>query len=284
MSPNNNPQKGNAMTEEEALFTEVDNILKDANEQEAERYKHYVKTVALQVENTIYEEYGAEETYQLWSLNMAHKGTPESIEEFKTKALEEQPEAVNLTIKDDDDAINSCLEMEIAYAAMPGMPSDINGLLADKKAMILVHAKRSNLVGFVARTGGWASAKARSQDIRPIDADDRMSVTMTVYFASGMMVVIPRDDKTKQVIEDNVHVVDVFSPTDDTFSRYEGHTNAQIAEACAEYLGNTYGRVLSALYMAYAYPKALMYDDLEMYQAMTKDALLAFANEETEQE
>lgn len=284
MSPNNNPQKGNPMTEEEALFTEVDNILKDANEQETERYKHYVKSVALTVEQTLHNEYGAEETYKLFTLNMEHKGTPESIKEFKSKATEDQPNVVSLEVKDDEDDINACLGMEVAFVAQEGMPPDINGLLREKQAMLLCHAKRENLVGFVARTGGWASRSAKDNDIKPSEADDRMSITMTVYFVGNLMVVIPRDDETGAVMEDGIQTIDVFNPSADVKAKYEEHTNAEIAEMCSGWLDQTHGRTTAALYRAYAYPKALMYDDLEMYQAVIKDALLAEANGETEQE
>jgi len=281
MSLNINPQKGNQMTEEEALFTEVDNILKDANEQELDRYRKYVKSVALNVEQTIYNEFGSEEAYQLWTLSMEHKGTPESIAEFKVRALEEQPNAVNLTVQDDDDEINACLGMEIAYVAQPGMPPDINGLLSNRQAMMLIHAKRKNLVGFVARTGAWAS---QDKDSKPSEADDRQSVTITMYYTSGLMVVVPRNDDTKEVLEESIQIHDVFSPCADAPSKYDGHSNAEVAEMCSRYLGETHGKSLSLLYQAYAYPKSLMYDDLEMYQAVTADALLAAANEETEQE
>lgn len=272
------------MTEEEALFTEVDNILKDANDQEVERYKQYVKTVATTVEQTLHDEYGVEETYKLFTLNMAHKGTPESIQEFKSKATEKEPNVVSLTVQDDQDTINACLEMEVAFVAQEGMPPDINGLLGEKQAMLLCHAKRENLVGFVVRTGGWASRSAKDNDIRPSEADDRMSITMTIYYVANLMIVIPRDDETGALMEDGIQTIDVFNPSADVKDKYEGLSNGEVAEMCAKWLDNAHGRTAAAIYRAFAFPKALMFDDLEMYKAITKDALLAAASKETEQE
>jgi hypothetical protein len=269
------------MNEEESLLSDVDNILKEAQEKEQESYVEYVRSVALNVEQTIHDEFGSLESYQLWTLNMAHKGTPESVADFKKERMSEDPSAVNVTVVPDDDFINSCLEMELAFQGQDGMPSDLNGLLDDKKAMSLIHAKRTNLVGFVARTGAWASKNASKSNKKPSKESDRLSITLTVYFASGMMVVIPREDETGKVMGDGVHVVHVFSPGANTKDDHQ-HSNVQVAESCAEYLEDKHGLTLAALYRAYAYPKAMMYDDPEMYKAITNDALSAVADEETQ--
>jgi hypothetical protein len=284
MSLNINPQKGNPMTQEEELFAEVDNILKDAEQQEAKRYVDYVKSVALQVEQTLHQEYGATEDYQLWTLSLEHKGTPESLLEFKEKAIREQPIAQSLTVEREDDEINACLGMEAAFVAQPGMPPDINGLLENRQAMFLVHAKRENLVGFVARTGAWGSNSCVETGKKPSESDDRRSMTMTIYYASGQIVVIPRVDETGELMEEAIQTHSVFIPCADVAEKYDGKSNAEVAELCADWLADNHGRTAALIYQAYALPKALSFDDNEMYQALIKDALLAAANEETEQE
>lgn len=269
------------MNEEESLLSEVDSILEEAGEQEAERYKMYVRSVALRVEQTIHDEYGSQESYQLWTLGMEHKGTPESIAEFKKDKMFNDPNAVNVTVDDHDGEINSCLEMAIAFAfdKDKDMPDDLNGLLDNKKAMLLAHGKVKNLVGFVARTGAWASAKASKSSKRPSKESDRQSITLTVYYTSNMMVVVPRDDESGNVMEDAIQIVDVFAPSKDTKDRYN-MTNAEVSEACANFIDENHGRTLASLYQAYAYPKSLMYDDQELYQATINDALSTNADGE----
>jgi len=257
------------MTEEEALLSEVKDIIDTASEQDDKKYDEYCVKVAREVEQTIWNEYGSLESYELWCLRLRLKSTPEEIANLQ----EETKDTQSLVIPPEDMEINSCIELALGYHAGQTRHPDLNGLLEDHKRMLILAVRQpEELVGLVARTGAWISNQTET---RPSEAQDKESITLTLYMCAGRLVVIPRNDKTQQVIEDGVQVIRYFRP--------EGEDDQKEMNECCEYLSDNHGRLAANLYAAWAYPRMFMLIDRELFTAMGKDALLKIDNKETEQ-
>jgi hypothetical protein len=283
MSPTTTHRKVIVMTEEEAVLQEASSIVEDAQAKEEERYTNYVRQIALSVEETLHKENGQAEGYQLYTLRMAHKGTPESVKEFRKEVQSTEDNVVNVTVEDEEDGINSCIEMECAYASNDQMPDNLNALLNNKTLILAIHAMKDNLIGMVARTGAWASNGDKGANIAPSEDPDRKSMTITLYLAGSHIVIVPRDDQSGEVIMEAVKIEPVFYPSENA-KEQTGHSNTYVTDACAEYLADSMGASAALFYRAYALPQALKFDDNEMYQAVMKDAASAIAKAETEQE
>jgi hypothetical protein len=283
MSSTTTHRKVIVMTEEEAVLQEASSIVEDAQTKEEERYRNYVRSVALTVEETLHKENGQAEGYQLYTLRMAHKGTPESVKEFRKEVQGKEDNVVNVTVEDEEDGINSCIEMECAFAYNDQMPANLNELLNNKTLILAIHAMKDNLIGMVARTGAWASNGDKGANIAPSEDPDRKSMTITLYLAGSHIVIVPRDDQSGEVIMEAVKIEPVFYPSENA-KEQTGHSNTYVTDACAEYLADSMGASAALFYRAYALPQALKFDDNEMYQAVMKDAASAIAKAETEQE
>jgi len=256
------------MTEDE-LMSEVKDIIDTASEQDDNQYDEYCVTVAKQIEQTIFDEYGSLENYELWCLRMKHRCLPEQV----GKIQDENPDTQHLVIPSPDAEINSCIELALGYHAAQTKHDNLNGLLEDHKRMLLLAVRQpEELVGLVARTGAWVSNQTEA---RPSEADDKQSITLTLYMCAGRLVIIPRNDETKQVVEEAVRVVRYFRP--------EGEDDQQEMNECAKYLDDNHGRLAANLYTAWAYPRMFMLIDRELFTAMGKDALLSIDNKQTEQ-
>jgi hypothetical protein len=261
------------MSNEDELLSEVEQIVTNAADQEQSEYTDYVVSVAKTVEERLYEEYGAEDTYRVFSLNLAFKGSPTTLEDWRITKEMEEPNAESIDITEDSHEVNSCLELESVWNGnQEGMPDEIYDVLEDKKAGLYLRSQRSNLVGSVVRSGAWASPTAKDKGIKPSACSDRKSVTVTIYHTGALMVALTRDDESGELIGDR-QVFHVFEPAKDTKDKYFGN-NVQIADKCIYWLNDTHGRLPSSIYGLWAVPAAIQMDDPEMYDALIKDVLL----------
>ncbi len=264
------------MSNEDELLSEVEQIVTNAVDQERSEYTEYVASVAKTVEKRLYEEYGAEDSYRVFSLNMAFRGSAESLKDWRITKEMEEPNAESINITENAQDVNSCLEMENVWDGnQDDMPDSVYTVLEDRAAGLYLSSQRSNLVGSVVRTGAWTSPTAKDKGIKPSDCPDRESVTVTIYHAGSFMVALSRDDKSGELIGDS-QVYHVFEPNKDCDNKYPGN-NVQIADKCIEWLNDTHGRLPSAIYGLWVVPQAIKTDDPEMYDALIKDVLLAKA-------
>lgn len=260
------------MTEEEALLSEVKDIIDSASQKDNKDYMSYIGEVAQTIEKTLHNEYGKTDTYELWCLRMAHKGTSESIEQFRKEKDPDNTKSIDVTPQDSD--INSCIEMSTGFMAEQVRLENLNALLEDHRLMLTLQFRdTTELVGFVARTGAWMGT---SPDIKPSEDKDRQSITVTMYMCGGAMVLMSRNDDSGEFIKDSLMTVPVFVPN-------EPGDEEQMVQ-CANILQERLGRTASGLYSAWALPRMLRIMDPEMAEALNTDALSASADGETEQE
>jgi hypothetical protein len=249
------------MTEEEQVLAEAANIIEQANTKQANDYIEYVTKAALQLEEQLWQEYGVQEGYALWRLAIAHQGTPESVEAYGAELLanNEQVEKVDVGSHGDMEP-NSVMRMEIAYFAQDGMPDNIKDLLRQAKYMVKLH-NDDGFHGLVARTGAWASSD--TSGVKPSEASDKESITLTVVAMAGLMLAIPRSDSTGKRYEDKVMPINYFTPS--------SKEDALMVKACHSHLENEYGEMASAMYAAIAFPQMIKMADPEMFAASLKD-------------
>lgn len=260
------------MTEEEALLSEVKDIIDSASKKDNEGYIEYIAEVAKSVEQTLYDEYGKLDNYELWCLRMAHKGTTDSVEEFRK--IQDPENTKSIDVKHEDHDINSCIEMSAGYMAEQLKLADLNALLDEHRLMLMLQFRDDKeLVGLVARTGAWLGS---DPDTKPSQDKNKKSITATIYMAGGAMVFMSRDDETGNFMEEAVMSIPVFVPTE------KGDEENMMS--CVNFLDDKFGRTAAKLYSAWAFPRMLRITDPEMAEALHEDALSAIVDKETEQE
>lgn len=261
------------MNEQDALMSEVKQILDSASSKDRDDYREYIVSVAKAIEQTLHDEYGKTEAYELWCLNLAHRGTGESVEEYRKSR--EHEEIRSLDIKPDDAEINSCIEMSPGYMAQHVNLQDLNALLDAQPLMMMLHFRNeTELVGLVARTGAWLSGDPKCE--RPSLDDNKQSITATIYMAAGHMVFMSRNDDTGVLMEESIMAVPIFVP--------ESEGDAETMVECAKHLDGSVGRTAAKLYAAWAFPRMMRITDMDMAEALNQDALLSFGSKENQQE
>lgn len=257
------------MTDEEALMSSVKDIIDSAGKADDQQYDEYCQKVAKEVESTLWDQYGSIEAYELWCLHMRLMGQPEQL----AKLQEDNKDIQSLVVKPDEMEINSCIELAMGYTAADVKLPNLNDLLNSPAHMIALTKKSDlELVGFVARTGAWISSKPGE---RPSEADDKKSVTVTMYMCAGRLVVMTRDDETGNLIDEATQVIRYFKP--------DSKEDRDETVECAEWLMDKYGKLAHNLYSAWAFPRLFNMMDPELLEAMSKDASSSADDEETEQ-
>lgn len=249
------------MTEEEAVLAEAASIINQASDKDRNAYIEYVKTAALHLEQQVWQEFGVQDGYALWRLGLVHHGDPESLAKVKETLTAEDKQVEEISVGNHPEmAANSVVRMDLAYYSKEGMPENIKELLKSAKYSVKLH-QADDFHGLVARTGAWQSSD--TSGVRPSEAADKESITLTVVAMAGLMTVISRSDKTGERYDDRVMLVHYFVPTD--------KEQAPMVKACFEHLAEEYGEMAAAMYAAIAFPQMIKMADPEMFAASSKD-------------
>jgi hypothetical protein len=248
------------VNEDEKLLAETAEIINNAATNFKGDYTEYRRQVAIDLEETLWQEYGVCETYVLWRLGLAHKGDKDSMTKFKdelnTKAGE-QIQEIKVNHQFDQD-VNSIVRMDMAYFAREGLPDTIKGLLNNTALMTRLH-RGDDFVGLVARTGAWAS---QQDDVKPSESKDRQSITVTTIAINGLMTIIARDDKTGKRMDTTLSL-SYFVPST------KKHGNK--VKSCFIQLTEEHGEMPAAVYAACSFPLLAKIIDPQMFAACLKD-------------
>jgi len=248
------------MTHEEELLAQTANIINDAARNQKQSYDKYMRQVALRLEEQLWQEFGVQEAYALWRLKIVHQGDQESIDAFKSELLTKEPNSEEIQTEPHDSlSANSVCQMELMYYAKQDMPEDIKALLSSARYTIPLHLC-DQFVGIVARTGAWQS---KATGVRPSEAPDKESITLTCVAAQGQMTVISRSDTTGKRNDEAIMTIPYFVPS----TKEESKT----VIACAQHLAENHGEMASAIYLACTIPLLMKLTDPEMFAASVKD-------------
>ena len=249
------------MTEEEQVLAETASIINQADEKQRNDYIEYVKQAALSLEQQLWQEYGVQESYALWRLGLIHIGDKESLDKVKADLRSKEQNVEEITVGNHPEMEpNSVVRMEIAFYGKEGMPDNIKDLLRSAKYSVQLH-KTDDFHGLIARTGAWQSSD--TSGVKPSEAADRESITLTVVAMAGLMTVMSRSDKTGERYDDRVMLVPYFVPS--------SKDDAATAKACYYSLEEKYGEMAAAMYAAMTFPQMIKMADPEMFAASLKD-------------
>lgn len=261
------------MTENDKNIIEsAESILNDAIQQEKETLKAEALRLFCQLEKSLWDNDPLTEVYDLWAVRLAHKGTPESLHDYRHLNQQFDDKAVIINSPDTPEPCNSALAVRHAYSASESMPENIVGLLHNLPAILMIHEDLDDgpLVGLLLRTGGHATQRL---DIRPSQDDDALDVVITTMILRGfIMSRVRREDGTE---------LDDTPPQVTEVAEFRSLDDKEAIVNCLEEVAEC-GRVYEALYSAFIMPIMMKHVDPAMYAAVLKDVSSSTDDEQTQ--
>lgn len=258
------------MTEEEKeIIDSAESVIKEAQAKELEETKAYMLDMFTRIEQGIWDDNQmADRTYDLCSLRQVHQGTPESLSEYKKFRNITDPETESIWIGDKEKGMepNTCLALFQNFVSDEQMPPTILELLHHFGALVRLHEdENGKLVGLITRTRGTGTYSEN-------DTEAKVDVFVTsIMLGNFFWHSIRSEDGTLLPEQPDMIVV----------ARYDDASDKENVVACAEWLGEKYGRMAFAVYTALYMPKLMKDMDPELYESMKKDALSSQDDEET---
>jgi hypothetical protein len=255
------------MNPEDNVVDEAERIVREA---EMDRYDNSNQSIdnAIQLaeakaytDNPLSEQ---ECVYDFYLFQQEFQGLPDQLDEFKRKAYEEDPSTENIYAAIGEDA-NTCVSCSLILKSGPDAPPTVKEILYSNKFALSVHTHFSDkeIVGMMVRS--LADAK-NAEDGEKVEA-----IVTCCVFNDRLGNIVRRTDNGEIIMSH-------FCP----LASWKNSEVSTVRE-CAEIIGNKYGNIPAALYMAIHMPPAAKREDPEMWEALTKD-FLDQQSEETEQE
>jgi len=257
------------MTDEEDVLRQTEKILNEGL-RSLEAGSKGDKQQALRVgEQNAWESdpLNGDDVYDVWVYDVEFQGTPETLAKWnETSPIHDVPTAFTSSHL----AANSCLSVSRSIVAGAHTPDDIKELLTEPAFFFGLAATPvyNDPRGLMVRTQAFAT---KLDDVRPSQADDRISVVVSCCLLYDTMVIITRNEETGEYMGDPTFI-DVIA--------YDGDNHKEVGK-CANWLGAKYGEVCRGVYNAINIPLVMKTLDPEMWEATKQDLL---ARQQPEQE
>lgn len=259
------------MTEEEkAIVDSAESIVNEARTKELENINSYMKDMCVQIDKSLWaSDNMSDRVYDVCSLREQHRGTPESLDEYKKFRSITDPDTESIWIAHEDNKPNTCLALFENFRSGETMPPNVIELLQNFAALIHLHEdENGELVGLIVRTKGTGT---------PVDEDgnnqgDKHDVIITSIMLGNFYYNSIRNENG-ELLEDQPDMMNI--------ARYSGSDSKDEVVACAEHIGEQHGAMAFAHYTALYMPKLMKDFDPELYESMKQDALSSPDDKET---
>lgn len=259
------------MTEEEkAIIDSAESIVNEARDNEKKEVNAYMKDLCAKIDNSLWASNDMKDrTYDVCSLREQFRGTPESLEEYRKFRNITDPDAESIVFSHKDNQPNLCLGLFENFISGPEMPPSIIELFHNFAALIHLHEdEKGKLVGLIARTKGTGTLLDENED-----EVQKTDVIITSIMLGNFYYNSVRKENGELVAEHQPDIINIAA--------YTGPDDKDDVVACAEYIGEKFGKMAFAHYTALYMPLVMKDADPELYESMKQDALSSSGDEET---